>query len=148
MSLLNDANGESVSKRRKVRSESVMQQFISILAEECERERSVEYYANRLDITPKYLTLICKNTMGRNASSIIDEAVVRKSKELLMQQGLSIKDIADRLNFVSQSFFGKYFKQRVGVSPSRYKIWDGRTEESIVNEDMLFNDALAANDNK
>lgn len=121
MSLLNGANGESVSKRRKVRSESVMQQFISILAEECERERSVEYYANRLDITPKYLTLICKNTMGRNASSIIDEAVVRKSKELLMQQGLSIKDISDRLNFVSQSFFGKYFKQRVGISPSRYR---------------------------
>ena len=62
--------------------------------------------------------------------------------------GLSINEIATKLNFASQSFFGKYFKQRVGVSPSRYKIWDGRTEESMVNENMLFNETLAANDNK
>ena len=121
MSLLNGNADGRVGKHKRMRSESVMQRFIEMLSEECERERSVEYYANRLEITPKYLTLICKNTMGRNASSIIDEAVVRKSKELLMQQGLSIKDIADRLNFVSQSFFGKYFKQRVGISPSRYR---------------------------
>ena len=40
---------------------------------------------------------------------------------MLMQSGLSIQDISERLNFVSQSFFGKYFKQRVGISPSRYR---------------------------
>ena len=49
---------------------------------------------------------------------------------------MSIRDIALKLNFASQSFFGKYFKQRVGVSPSRYKIWDGRTEEIIANKDF------------
>jgi AraC-like DNA-binding protein len=49
---------------------------------------------------------------------------------------LSIREIALKLNFASQSFFGKYFKQRVGVSPSRYKIWDGRTEEIIANTDF------------
>jgi AraC-like DNA-binding protein len=49
---------------------------------------------------------------------------------------LSIREIALKLNFASQSFFGKYFKQRVGVSPSRYKIWDGRTEEILANTDF------------
>jgi AraC-like DNA-binding protein len=52
---------------------------------------------------------------------------------------LSIRDIALKLNFASQSFFGKYFKQRVGVSPSRYKIWDGRTE-GIIASDSAFPD--------
>jgi AraC-like DNA-binding protein len=56
-----------------------------------------------------------------NASKIIDEAVIRKAKELLKQSELSILDVSQRLNFVSQSFFGKYFKQRVGISPSRYR---------------------------
>ena len=59
--------------------------------------------------------------MNRNASKIIDEAVVRKAKSMLMQSGLSIAEVAEKLNFVSQSFFGKYFKQRVGMSPSRFK---------------------------
>jgi AraC-like DNA-binding protein len=40
---------------------------------------------------------------------------------LLKQHGVSVQDVAKMLNFTSQSFFGKYFKQRVGVSPSRYK---------------------------
>ncbi|MBR7097275.1 MAG: AraC family transcriptional regulator, partial [Alistipes sp.] len=82
---------------------------------------SVEYYARQLDITPKYLSLICKARTGKNASKVIDEAIVRKAKALLKQSGLSILEVSQRLNFVSQSFFGKYFKQRVGISPSRYK---------------------------
>jgi AraC-like DNA-binding protein len=47
---------------------------------------------------------------------------------------MSIQEISTKLNFSSQSFFGKYFKQRVGVSPSRYKIWNGRTEDAIAQE--------------
>lgn len=103
------------------RSERLLKSFIDLLSEACERERSVEYYANELNVSPKYLSFVCKNIMGRGASNIIDEAVIRKSKELLLQSGLSVQDVANRLNFVSQSFFGRYFKQRVGLSPSRYK---------------------------
>lgn len=121
MSFVNNQTDIERPQRRVLRSDNVMQQFVALLSEKCESERSVEYYANCLGISPKYLSLICKNTLGRNASSIIDEAVVRKAKELLMQSGLSIQDISERLNFVSQSFFGKYFKQRVGISPSRYR---------------------------
>lgn len=61
---------------------------------------------------------------GKNASKIIDDVVIHRAKDLLRQSGLSIQEVADRLNFVSQSFFGKYFKQRVGISPSRYKTHD------------------------
>lgn len=130
------------------RTDELFNRFLDLLRENCSTERSVEFYAQKMGITPKYLSLILKKKSGRNASKLIDEAVVYEAKRLLKYSGLSINEIATKLNFASQSFFGKYFKQRVGVSPSRYKIWDGRTEESMVNEDMLFNETLTANDNK
>lgn len=121
MSVINEKSDVEKPQRRVMRSDSMMQKFVALLSEKCDSERSVEYYANCLGISPKYLSLICKNTLGRNASTVIDEAVIRKAKELLMHQGLSIQEVSERLNFVSQSFFGKYFKQRVGISPSRYR---------------------------
>ena len=104
------------------RSDMLMRDFISILGRDCYRERSVEYYASQLGITPKYLSLISNKKTGKSASKLIEEAVIHVAKELLMQPGLSILEVSERLNFVSQSFFGKYFKQRVGISPSRYKV--------------------------
>lgn len=118
------AANASVTEGRRSRSDELLSSFFATLGTECERERSVEYYAGRLNITPKYLSLICKRKTGRNASKIIDEAVIHRAKSLLAQSGLSIQEVSDRLNFVSQSFFGKYFKQRVGISPSRYKVRD------------------------
>ncbi len=118
------------------RTDELFNTFLSLLREHCSTERSVEFYATQMGITPKYLSLILKKKSGRNASKLIDEAVVYEAKRLLKYSGLSIRDIALKLNFASQSFFGKYFKQRVGVSPSRYKIWDGRTEEIIANKDF------------
>ena len=121
MSVLKQSTEPIREVKRVSRPDKLLQEFIELLNEECERERSVEFYANKLNITSKYLSLICRNKMGRSASIVIEEAVIRKAKELLMQTGLSIQDVSQQLNFVSQSFFGKYFKQRVGISPSRYK---------------------------
>ena len=130
------------------RTDELFNRFLDLLREHCSTERSVEFYAQKMGITPKYLSLILKKKSGRNASKLIDEAVVYEAKRLLKYSGLSINEIATKLNFASQSFFGKYFKQRVGVSPSRYKNWNGPTEENIVNEDILFSDSITSNDNK
>jgi AraC-like DNA-binding protein len=119
------------------RTDELFNRFLDLLREYCSTERSVEFYASKMGITPKYLSLILKKKSGRNASKFIDEAVVYEAKRLLKYSGLSISEIATKLNFASQSFFGKYFKQRVGVSPSRYKIWDGRTEE-LMSTDSSF----------
>ncbi|MBE6221140.1 MAG: helix-turn-helix domain-containing protein [Rikenellaceae bacterium] len=103
------------------RGDKLLAHFIANLSRDYEREHTVEYYARQLDITPKYLSLICKKRTGKNASTLIDEAVIHKAKELLKQSGMSILEVSQRLNFVSQSFFGKYFKEHMGVSPSRFK---------------------------
>ncbi|MEE1147815.1 MAG: helix-turn-helix transcriptional regulator [Alistipes sp.] len=128
-------SNDSVSNR----TDELFNTFLDLLRQHCSTERSVEFYAQKMNITPKYLSLILKKKSGRNASKLIDEAVVYEAKRLLKYSGLSIRDIALKLNFASQSFFGKYFKQRVGVSPSRYKIWDGRTE-GIIASDSAFPD--------
>ena len=126
------AGNDSVSNR----TDELFNKFLDLLREYCSTERSVEFYASKMGITPKYLSLILKKKSGRNASKLIDEAVVYEAKRLLKYSGMSINEIALKLNFASQSFFGKYFKQRVGVSPSRYKIWDGRTEDIIASEEQ------------
>lgn len=118
----NSLGEERVSNR----TDELFNRFVALLQQHCSAERSVEFYASQMGITPKYLSLIVKKKSGRNASKLIDEAVVYEAKRLLKYSGLSIQEIAERLNFTSQSFFGKYFKQRVGVSPSRYKVWNGR----------------------
>lgn len=115
------AESEKEDGHKRLRSEELFARFMALLSEECERERSVEYYASRLNITPKYLSVICKAQTSKSASKVIDEAVVRRAKHLLMQSGMEVQDVAKRLNFISPSFFGKYFKQRVGVAPSRYR---------------------------
>lgn len=126
------AGNDTVSNR----TDELFNKFLDLLREYCSTERSVEFYASKMGITPKYLSLILKKKSGRNASKLIDEAVVYEAKRLLKYSGMSINEIALKLNFASQSFFGKYFKQRVGVSPSRYKIWDGRTDDIIANEEQ------------
>ena len=103
------------------RTDELFNRFLALLREHCSTERSVEFYAQKMGITPKYLSLVCKKKTGYNASKLIDSTVISKAKELLRQQGMSILEVSERLNFVSQSFFGKYFKQRTGISPSRYK---------------------------
>lgn len=122
-SIVNQSVGEDSEVAASLsRGDELMHRFAGELASSCHRERSVEYYASCLGITPKYLSLVCKKRLGRNASKVIDDAVISKSKELLALPGLSVQEVAERMNFVSQSFFGKYFKQRTGVSPSRYKV--------------------------
>ncbi len=103
------------------RTDELFNRFVVLLREHCRTQRSVEFYAAQMGITPKYLSLILKKKSGRNASKLIDEAVVYEAKRLLKYSGLSIGEISDNLNFTSQSFFGKYFKHITGMSPTEFQ---------------------------
>lgn len=120
-SVMSADRSEQGGEQHQSRSEELIRQFMSLLDGACCEQRSVEYYASQMGITPKYLSLICRTQTGQSASKVIDDVVIRKAKELLGQSGISVQEVAERLNFVSQSFFAKYFKLRVGMSPSRYK---------------------------
>ena len=102
--------------------EEYFKMFLSLLMEHYRSERSVGFYASRLNLTPKYLTTLIKKVSGRSAADWIDEYVVLEAKNLLKYSDMSIQQIAYYLNFSDQSFFGKYFKKQAGVSPSVYKM--------------------------
>ena len=81
----------------------------------------MSFYAKQLNITPKYLSSVVKEVSGKTAARWIDESVILEAKALLKYSGMSIQEIAYHLNFSTQSFFGKYFKRYVGMSPLAYR---------------------------
>lgn len=103
------------------RCDILFEQFMLLLQQHSKSERNVSFYAKELHITPKYLSAVVKDVSGKTAAKWIDESVIVQAKTLLKYSGLSIQEIAYQLNFSTQSFFGKYFKQHTGTSPSRFK---------------------------
>lgn len=85
------------------------------------KERSVSYYADRLCVTPKYLSQVIHKVSGRFAGDWITDFVILEAKALLKSRKYTIQQVSDKLNFANQSFFGKYFKENVGCSPSKYQ---------------------------
>ncbi len=112
---------ERNSGHSKGRGEVIFEEFTNLLQQYNKQERNVGFYAKKLDITPKYLSSIVKEVSGKTAARWIDESVILEAKSLLKYSGMSIQEIAYHLNFSTQSFFGKYFKQHTGTSPSRFK---------------------------
>lgn len=115
------SNREKEQLPKQGRCEVIFDEFMNLLEEHCRRERNVSFYAEQLNITPKYFSSAIKQVSGKTAARWIDDAVNMEAKNMLKFSGMSIQEIAYRLNFSTQSFFGKYFKQHTGVSPSRYK---------------------------
>jgi AraC-like DNA-binding protein len=92
-----------------------------LLVKEFWRHRSVGFYADRLNVTPKYFSEVIKKQTGKTAGEWIDDAVLLEAKVLLQDIDLGIAQISDRLNFCDQSVFGKFFKTHTGISPIEYR---------------------------
>jgi AraC-like DNA-binding protein len=103
------------------RSTTIYNRFMSLLQKNYLSQREVAYYANILCITPKHLSLVIKEVSGQTPLSIIHQYVVTESKALLYSTDLTIQEISERLNFPSQSDFGKFFKKLTGLSPNQYR---------------------------
>lgn len=102
------------------RQNQYVHNFLSLLHIHYNRERSVAYYAEKLCISPKYLTVLVKEATGRSASAWINSFVLIEAKNLLRYSGKNVQQVAYALNFASQSAFGKFFKHLTGMSPSEY----------------------------
>lgn len=103
------------------RKDTIVQQFLISLYKNFHNERDVAFYANEQSLSPSYFSTIVKCKTGKPALQWIIEIVLVDAKQMLQYSDASIKEIAIRLNFPSQSFFGKYFKQYVGISPKNYR---------------------------
>lgn len=103
------------------RAEVIFANFIKMVEANYRQERRVRWYAQQLCITPKYLSEMVKSASRRTPNEWIDSYVSMELRVILKNSTKSIKEIAEEMNFPNQSFLGKYFKEQVGVSPSKYR---------------------------
>lgn len=114
-------------EQRKPKQQILVEKFLELLQKHYNEHRHVDFYAGKLCLTPKYLSKAIKENSGITASEWIDNYVISEAKALLKSTDMTIQQISDRLNFPSQSFFGKYFKRLENLSPSEYRKSDFRT---------------------
>ena len=105
----------------KSRSDAIFARFIKLVEENCKVERRVKWYAEQLDVSPKYLSETVKQASLRTPNEWIDNYVMLAIRVQLKNSSKNVKDIARELNFPNQSFLGKYFKLHAGVSPREYR---------------------------
>lgn len=112
---------ENNGARGTGRSRLIFEQFIRLVGEYHTKYRNVGFYADKLCLTPKYLSKLIKTATGRSAPEWIDSYVILEAKNLLKYSDMTIKEIVYRLNFPNQSVFYKFFKARTGMTPTDYR---------------------------
>lgn len=117
---LKDAE-RSAFARQSIRSKVIFDNFIHLVTEYHNSERNMAFYAEKLCLTPKYLSKLIRNISGRSAPDWIDSFVVLEAKNLLKYSGMPIKEIVYSLHFPNQSVFYKFFKAHTGMTPSEYR---------------------------
>ena len=99
----------------------LFKRFLKLLSQSDGRERSVSRFADELCVTPKYLSTVTKIASGKTALQWIHEHVTETISRQLRYSDKSIKEIADELNFPNLSFFGKFVRMHLGMSPTEYR---------------------------
>lgn len=103
------------------RQSAVFVSFLMSLFQNFREKRDIAFYASEQSLSSRYFSTVIKNKSGRLPSEIIENMVIGEAKQLLLDPKMSIKEVAMNLNFASQTFFGKYFKLRTGMSPKEYR---------------------------
>ena len=104
------------------RTAYIVKQLMALLATGISRtERDVSYYAERLSVSPKYLSATIKRVTGHSVTSYIDRHTIPILKDYLNNERLSLTQIAELMNFTSLSYFSRYCTKHLGQSPSEYR---------------------------
>lgn len=128
---LDDMIADEVEKDCKyTRSETICRDFLLLVSEHHKEQHAVKFYADRLCLSSKHLALTIKTVMGQSASKVINSFIIQQAKSLLRYTDKTVQEIGYELNFSTQSFFGKYFKQHTGMSPGEYRSQEARNRQS------------------
>lgn len=103
------------------KSELICRSFMQLVTKHYNQTRNVGWYAQKLGITHAHLCSVVKQTTGKTCVDVISSMVIMDAKSQLKSTNLTIQAISDSLNFANISFFGKYFKRYVGISPLEYR---------------------------
>lgn len=115
-------NGKAASSDRPLtRQEKILEAFLALLKDNYKQHRAINWYADKMCISPRYLSREVMNASGRSPLSWIEDYVCTEAKALLCSTNMTVFQVADALNFETQSLFGKYFHRVVGQSPLAYR---------------------------
>lgn len=95
--------------------------FIHAVNTEYMLRHDVEYYADKLCITPNYLNKIVRQSLGTTAKLYIGKKVLEEAERLLLYTTLTVTEIAERLHFDSTSYFARFFRKQTGLTPIQYR---------------------------
>lgn len=128
MHLLETTDNVQGSDDSTLGERAIFDRFLTLLAKEPHKRQQVGYYASRLNITPKYLSTVCKRVSDKSPMRWITESVMEDIYQQLRSTNLSVKEISNNMGFPNSSFFGQYFREQAGMTPLEYrnKIKEGR----------------------
>ena len=118
---LSEARQKVETGGRSVRSKAIFEDFLALVKDNHRKERGLNFYAEKLYLTPKYLSKLVKTVSGKSAHEWIDSFVIVEAKNMLKYSDLSIKTIVYDLNFPNQTTFYRFFKAQTGLTPSEYR---------------------------
>ena len=100
----------------------IIDDFMRLVEESDGRIRRVDEFASQLNVTPKYLSTILKEVMNRRPSTYILLYTLKAIERRLRFTDMTMQEIANDLNFPNPSFFGKYCKEHLGMTPLEYRM--------------------------
>lgn len=123
--LVSDVHGlydeSKLTKKKLTRKEQLTNQFFRVLLNYYKMERSITFYADKMNLTPKYLTTSIRKQTNKSISDWIVEAVISHAKSELKSTDKTIQEITDELNFTEISLFSRYFKRYTSMTPTEYR---------------------------
>ncbi len=103
------------------RQEEIFQRFISLVNTHSKKERNVNFYADKLCLTPRYLNTVIRQASQQTVMDWINQSIILEAKVLLKHSNLLVYQVSDELNFPNPSFFSKFFKRMTGMTPHEYQ---------------------------
>ena len=118
---LSSSDAGQPENKSSARLNQIFERFIELVTIHHTTERGMAFYADKLCLTPKYLSKLVKQATGRSAPDWIDSFVILEAKNMLKYSDKTIKEIVFALHFPNQSVFYKFFKSHTGLTPSEYR---------------------------
>jgi AraC-like DNA-binding protein len=97
--------------------------FVEQVSQHYQGLHDVNYYATLLNVTPRRLSDLCRNSSGKGAKQIINEQLIAEAKRRLQFSTLPVKEIAYQLSFSTPEQFSSFFKKNVRASPTEYRAY-------------------------
>lgn len=115
------ADADNGLKNSVDRRDDIVRKFLNDLKDHYLSQHEVSFYSNRQYISMRYFSSVVKQRTGQTPSQWITSILIKEAKKFITESNLTVKEIAEVMNFPNQSYFGKWFKTHVGMGPLEFK---------------------------